>query len=146
MAGGRRADAGVGGGAHGDAGLVLPQPPRGPAPRRAPRGARPAARPRGLRHPAPGAQPRAGGPAARPGRRRGRGRPRPAPRRHLPAPGRRVPLRRPRLRLQWGLRRPRRLGTRDLPPPPGLEGGSFILILLHYVKQIALKASFPRYV
>jgi hypothetical protein len=27
-----------------------------------------------------------------------------------------------------------------------LEGGSFILILLHYVKQIALKASFPRYV
>ncbi|XP_062191932.1 uncharacterized protein LOC133895541 isoform X3 [Phragmites australis] len=122
VARGRLADAGLGGGAHLDARLVLAPPPRGPAPVRAPGAVRPATGPRRGRHPPPRAQPRPRRPAARPGRRRRRGRPRPAPRRHLPAPGRWVPLRGAALRLQWGLRGSRRLGARDFPPTPGLEG------------------------
>jgi hypothetical protein len=122
VARGRRADAGLGGGAGVHAGLVLAPPPSGPPPDGAPACACPAAGPGRGRHPAPRAQPRARRPAARAVRRCRRGRPRPAPRRHLLAPRRGVPLRGAGLRLQRGLRGPRRLGARDPPPAPRLEG------------------------
>jgi hypothetical protein len=143
VARGRPADAGLGGGADLHSGLVLAPPPRGPAPDRAPGAGRPAAgHHRRLRAP-PGAQPRPRRPAAWPVRRHRRGRPRPAPRRHVPAPGRQVPFRGAPLRLQRGLRGSRSLGGRDNAPPLGLEGDFLQIYLVISFLSPANRNSFP---